>query len=214
MNHLYLMIILRVEHHFRSAVVARHDVLCHRVQVAVFFSREAEVAEPDVAVLISEDVGGLDVSVNDASGVQELKSTEDLVDDELDVIVGELFSVLLDERVEVDIHEVGDQVDVPELGFEVLVVDDTLEVDDVVVAEVVQDADFADHPASVDLVFDSVHALDGDLLVRLLVLVGTHNSVGALAFDLDQLVTVARVHIVFLQVGHVVLGNYLWICLR
>lgn len=208
------MIVLRVEHHFGRAVIARHNVLGHRVEVTVFFSREAEVAEADVAVFVSEDVGGLDISVDDASGVQELESAEDLVDDELDVVVGEFFSVLLDERVEVDVHEVGDQVDVPELGFEVLVVDDALQVDDVVVAEVVQDADFADHPARVDLVLDSVHPLDGDFLVRLLVLVGAHDSVGALAFDLDQLVAVARVHVVFLQVRHVLLDYYLWIPLR
>jgi hypothetical protein len=213
-SRLYLVIVLRVEHHFGRAVIARHDVLGHRVEVTVFFSREAEVAEADVAVFVSEDVGGLDVSVDDASGVQELESAEDLVDDELDVVVGEFFSVLLDERVEVDVHEVGDQVDVPELGFEVLVVDDALQVDDVVVAEVVQDADFADHPARVDLVLDSVHPLDGDFLVRLLVLVGAHDSVGALAFDLDQLVAVARVHVVFLQVRHVLLDYYLWIPLR
>lgn len=196
------MIVLRIEHHFRRSIVSRHHVLGHCIKVAVFFSGKAEVAETDVAVLIGEDVRWLYVSVDDASGVQELESSEDLVDDELYVVVGEFFSVLLDERVEVDVHEVGHQVDVSELGLRVLVVDDSLEVDDVVVSEVVQDADLSYHPPRVDGVFDLVHPLDGDLLVGLLVFVGPHDAVRALALDLDQLVAVARVHVVFFQVGH------------
>ena len=69
--HVYLVVVLlAAAHHLGRAVPARHDVLGELV-VGLFFGAagEAEVADLEVAVGVEEEVGRLQVAVDDVGGV-------------------------------------------------------------------------------------------------------------------------------------------------
>ena len=66
--------------------------------------------------------------MNNSRRVDVLHAPEDLVDEELDVVVGELLR--LDDVVEVRAHEVGDEVEVAELGQSRRGSEDVLQPDD------------------------------------------------------------------------------------
>ena len=140
--------------------------------------------------------------MHDPTRVEELQPPEYLVHDELDVVVSQLFSVLLNEVVQVHVHQVGHQVDVPKRSFGVLVVDNALEVYYVIVTEIVKDSNLSNHPLSVYCVFDLVHPLDCHLLACLGVFVRTHDPVRPFSFHFDKLVSITWVHVVFAEVCH------------
>lgn len=96
-------------------------------------SGESEVAYFEVAVFVDENVAWLEVAVDDVCGVHVEEPPEDLVDEVLDVLVGE-FLAGVDDAVEVCFHELGDDVDVVEAGLGVGLVD-VEEADDVLVLE-------------------------------------------------------------------------------
>ena len=63
--HLYIVLLPR-EHDLRCSVVSRRDVAGH---LRVLYTRQAEVADFEVAVFVDEDVGGFEIAVDDAGGV-------------------------------------------------------------------------------------------------------------------------------------------------
>lgn len=65
------VVLLPREHDLGGSVVARRDVARH---LRVGEAREAEVADLEVAVLVDEDVGRLEVAVDDAGRVHVLEA--------------------------------------------------------------------------------------------------------------------------------------------
>ena len=59
------------------------------------FSGEAEVSEFDIFVLVQEDVGGLDVSVDNLLLVTDVQADQDLREDLPDVFLGDVAVLLL-----------------------------------------------------------------------------------------------------------------------
>ena len=57
------IILLPCEHDLRRSVVSRGDVAGH---LRVLYTRQAEVADLEVAILVHEDVGGFEVAVDHA----------------------------------------------------------------------------------------------------------------------------------------------------
>ena len=66
------VVLLPREHDFRCSVVSRRDVTCH---LGVLYTGETEVANLEIAVLIDEDVAGLEITVHHTSGVDIFQST-------------------------------------------------------------------------------------------------------------------------------------------
>lgn len=64
------IVLLPSQHDFRGTVVSRRDVARH---LRVLDSGEAEIADLQVAVLIDENVAGLEVTVDNAGGMDILE---------------------------------------------------------------------------------------------------------------------------------------------
>ena len=60
------IVLLPREHDLRCSVVSRRDIASH---LRILYACQAEVADFEVAVLVNEDVGGLEIAVDDAGGV-------------------------------------------------------------------------------------------------------------------------------------------------
>mmetsp|Transcript_27717 Transcript_27717/g.73215 ORF Transcript_27717/g.73215 Transcript_27717/m.73215 type:complete len:454 (+) Transcript_27717:27-1388(+) len=103
------------EEDLRGAVPARCDIVSqHRVLRIVVHLHDApcqaKVADLHLAVGVQQDVRGLDVTVEHLPGVHVLQRLEQLVDDVL--LVDLLEDLGADDRVQVGLHEVADQIDV------------------------------------------------------------------------------------------------------
>lgn len=70
------IVLLPGKHDFRCAVVARRDVARH---LRILDAREAKVADFEVAVFVDEDVGGLEVAVDDARRVDIFQTALELL---------------------------------------------------------------------------------------------------------------------------------------
>ena len=84
---------LVLDEELRCAVPARHDVL-GEAEVLLLLggvdrAREAEVADLQVAVLVHQQVARLQVTVEHMRSVDSVHAAEDLVEEVLEVLVGE-----------------------------------------------------------------------------------------------------------------------------
>ena len=108
-------VLLEGEHDLGRAVPPRRDVFGHEACLGPRRFRrlhrpgEAEVAHFEVAVGVEEEVGGLEVAVDDVGAVEGLEGAQGLVDEVLGVVVGEVLSA--DDAVHVGLHEFLDEVD-------------------------------------------------------------------------------------------------------
>lgn len=66
------VVLLPCEHDLRRSVVSGRDVTRH---LRVLYTGETEVANLEIAVLVDEDVAGLQVAVHDTSGVDVFQTT-------------------------------------------------------------------------------------------------------------------------------------------
>lgn len=120
-------------------------------------SAESEISELDVAVHAEQDVVGLDVTVDNALGVQELQAVESLAADSRDLTLGH--------------HVEGDNVsktatlhvfhDYPEIATDK---ERVHEVDDVLVFAVPHNQNFVDNEILLRLLLQ-IHLLDGNALI-------------------------------------------------
>lgn len=92
----------------------------------VFFDTagKSEIAHADITFFGCEQVGRFDITVENVGRVKELQAFEDLVNDVLDVLVGE-FLVRLNDLVEINFHVICHKIDRAEiLVFFFVVVED------------------------------------------------------------------------------------------
>mmetsp|Transcript_68291 Transcript_68291/g.213604 ORF Transcript_68291/g.213604 Transcript_68291/m.213604 type:complete len:378 (+) Transcript_68291:256-1389(+) len=182
-----LCVLRRQEHHLWRAVPAGHDVVRERGVLLVVpeAACQAEVADLEVAVLVHQDVRGLQVAVDHVGAVEVEEAAEDLVGEVLMVLVVQhLLGV--DDLVEVRLHEVRDDVDVVKIGvvWRVHVQD----ANDVVVLEVPQELDLAQDPLAVHEVAEGVrNLLHRQFLTLLRVRERADRAIGAGANLLDEL---------------------------
>jgi len=141
-------------------VVTSHHILSENIH-RVNGPGQAEVAETDLAVLGSKNVGGLEVAVDDIGGVDVKHALNDLVENELSVVVGQLLFGL-DDPVEIGVKQRRDQVQEPEVLM--LLKQQVLDVQDVLLLEVLHHSDLPDYFDGVDLVFDRLELFDRHLL--------------------------------------------------
>ena len=137
------VVVLGAEEELGRAVVLRDDLLGHvAVLVELDDSGQAEVAYLEQAVAVDEQVAGLDVAVDDARRVEVLDAAQYLVEEELDVVLGEHLRTG-DDLVQVGLHELGENVDlVEEVGHGRL--EHVDRVQDVVVLEHAEHLDLAE----------------------------------------------------------------------
>ena len=126
-------VVRRVEDDFGRSVPSGDDVLGQRGRGLLVAASQTEVADFEVAVLVEQEVAGLEVAVDDVGGVDVEAAAEELVHKVLAVIVRQVLA-RVDDSVHVGLHEVGDDVDVlvAGLGWRLLHVN---EADDVFVVE-------------------------------------------------------------------------------
>lgn len=99
------IVLLPRQHDLGRTVVARRDVARH---LRVLDTRQPEVADLQVAVLVDQDVARLEVAVHDAGRMDVFQSTKDLVEE----VLYELFfeGARGEEAVEIGAEELGDEV--------------------------------------------------------------------------------------------------------
>mmetsp|Transcript_7065 Transcript_7065/g.28699 ORF Transcript_7065/g.28699 Transcript_7065/m.28699 type:complete len:582 (-) Transcript_7065:145-1890(-) len=162
--------VVRPEHGRRSAVVKRR-------------SRQAEVANLELAIRVGQDVLGLQVPVVHVRGVNVLEPSQQLVEEELVVLVRQVV-VRLDDLVEVRLHELEDDEDVlelPRVGRE----HDVLHLHDVGMLQHAEELHLSQDPGRIRHVLEDVgDLLDGHLLPGLVVRRRAHHPVASLADDL------------------------------
>ena len=78
------IVFLPGQHDLGGPIVPRRDVAGH---LRVLDPSQAEIADLQIAVLVHEDVAGLEVSVHDAGGVHVFQSAQDLVEEVLDELL-------------------------------------------------------------------------------------------------------------------------------
>mmetsp|Transcript_78805 Transcript_78805/g.170338 ORF Transcript_78805/g.170338 Transcript_78805/m.170338 type:complete len:351 (-) Transcript_78805:244-1296(-) len=174
-----LCVLAGKQDHLRRSVPARHDIVCEGRVVLVVpeATGEAEVADFQVAVLVHQNIGGLQVAVHDIGAVEVQEPAEDLVREVLVVLViQQLLGV--DHAVKVCLHEVRDDVNVVEVRrFWRVHVQDA---DNIVVPKAAKQLDLAEDPLAVNEVMEGVRdLLDRKLVPRLWVLERGHGAVGA-----------------------------------
>ena len=84
---------MEAQHDLRSAVPSRSNVFSHVPRILFWIdgksSRETEITDLQLTVRVHEQVSGLQVSVENVGGVDVFQTAEDLVDEGLEVCVGE-----------------------------------------------------------------------------------------------------------------------------
>lgn len=65
------IVFLPCEHDFRSPIVSCRDVAGH---LRVLYTCQAEIADFEIAILVDEDVAGLEIAMHDACGVDIFQS--------------------------------------------------------------------------------------------------------------------------------------------
>ena len=103
------------QHDLRRSVPPRRNVFGHEAGILLCrldASRQAKVANLKVAVGVEQEVGRLEVAVDDVGRVEGLEGAEGLVDKVLGVVVGEVLGA--DDAVHVGLHQLLDEVDLLE----------------------------------------------------------------------------------------------------
>lgn len=108
-------VLLRPQQYLGCAIPPRGDILSeHCLLLGLCLcgegAYEPKIADLGIALLIDEYIGGLDIAVDEPRRVEVVEGLGDLVHDELLVLL--LQHLLPDQRVEVDVHVLEQQVDV------------------------------------------------------------------------------------------------------
>ena len=89
----YLGVLFERQHNFRCSVPPCGYIFCHETSLGTGWfgsldgTCETEIADLEVAVGVEEEVGGLEIPMNDIGRVQCLQCAECLVDEVLGMIV-------------------------------------------------------------------------------------------------------------------------------
>ena len=143
--------------------VTTYSVRKSRQSDQVDAAREPKVGDLQVAVLVDEQVGGLEVAVEHVARVDVLEAAEELVEEVLDVLVGERLR-RADHLVQVGVHQVRHHVQVGAVGRAAHQVADA---DDILVVEVEEELDLAERALGGRLVLEDVaDLLDRDEALR------------------------------------------------
>lgn len=119
----YCGVSLGAEHDLWRSIESGNDVLgqFYIGGVLAGVACEPEIADPDIATLVGQNVAGLDVPVDNPAGVQKFEAAEYLVHNILDVVIGEIILRFFDQGVEVNVHQIGYQVHFSKIQLWVLV---------------------------------------------------------------------------------------------
>ena len=101
-----LCILLEGEHDLGSTVPSSGNVFGHETRVVICRGGRAsktEIADFEITVSIQEEVGRLEVSVQNVGGVHSFQCTKGLVDEVLTVVVRKILST--DDTMHVSLHE-------------------------------------------------------------------------------------------------------------
>jgi hypothetical protein len=101
-----LGVLLERKHDLRSSVPSCCHIFCHEARVVIGGCRrtsETKVADFQIAVSVQEEVGWLQISVEDVCRVHRFQGAESLIDEVLAVVVGEVLSS--DDSVHISLHE-------------------------------------------------------------------------------------------------------------
>ena len=66
----------------------------HWVNQAVSLPRKTKITDLSDTVLINEHIGRFQISVNDAGGVDEMKSAEQVIHDGLNVVLSKFYALI------------------------------------------------------------------------------------------------------------------------
>lgn len=151
---------------------------------------EAEVDDAEVALGVDQDVGGLEVAVEDAGGVNVVYATNKLEDQPANMLVGQL-NLRAKDAGQISGHEFEDDkyvVEAVAIGREKYVLDG----DDILVSlEQTEELELAKRASSFGSLLKDAHdAFDGDLLAGLHVDCGADDAVAAFADYLLEAVLV------------------------
>lgn len=182
------------EHDLGGTVPARGNVLREKVVLlrgGVRGSRisletgKAKVADLEVAFLVDQEVGRLEVAVDDAAAVQVLDALEQLVEQVGHVVVAQVVGA--DDGVQVGVHVLLDEVDLAE-ALETGGLLDVEDLDDVRVVEALEELDLAQGPQAEEVPLKGLDLLDGHELLAVVAVADGDDAVGALSDDAEHLV--------------------------
>lgn len=198
------------EQDVRGAVPQGDDLVGEGVDGDAKGAGEAKVGELELAARVDEQVLGLEVAVQDAVVVAEGDAAHQLVHEGLDGggVEGASIAARVHVALQVLVHELEDEHEL------VLGVNDVVQQDNVLVAQLLHERDLADGRRGRALLRVEVDLLEGDQLARLAVAALEDGGIGALA-QLLQLLEAAgvasRVHVLLcgrrLAVAKIAHGN-------
>lgn len=164
------IVLLPGEHDLRGTIVTSGDVSGH---LGVLDTSQAKVTDFEITVLIDENVGRLEVTMNDAGGVDILETAKNLVEEILDELL--LQGPGGEKTMKVGAKELRDKVDVLQRGYE-----DVVKTDDILVLEVLEKFELTIGSLCEDRGGKGLHDLfDGNRLARELVLCRAYKAKSA-----------------------------------
>lgn len=156
---------LACTHDLRSSVPPCHDIFR---QFVVLFridtSRQTEITNFQLTVLIQEEITRFQVTMDDLTGVHEFQSTQELPDEVLDVFIRE-FVVAVDDLVQIRLHVIHHHVHIVQFRVPRRI-DEIPKIDDVLVTEVSKHLHFPEDSFRIhDIIHPVRDFLDRDLKV-------------------------------------------------
>ena len=141
----FLRVIFTAKEELRSTIPSGSNVISHDDSLIIlgFFKGpdEAKVTQFGIAVFINEDIGGLEVSMNDVGVVKVQNGFCQLVNDVLFVSFLKVFviAILSNKCMKVNIHVFEDEINV----LVILGSDDVIDFDDILLFELFKEHDFS-----------------------------------------------------------------------
>lgn len=183
------------ENHFRSSIPARCDVVGERGlrghQRVNIGARQSKVANFEVAVAVDEQVAGLQVAMEDTARVDVLKASQNLVQEELNVLVAEHL-IGFNDLSQVGFHQVRHDVQLIEI-LQRTWLQNAFDREHVFVVEESHDFQLAQRPQRENLVLESLFDFfDGNQVLSFVlnrVILGSHHhAIRARAHRLQNIV--------------------------
>ena len=175
-----------VENNLRSAIPTGDDVLSKCRRGLLVTTGKTEIANLERAVLVEEQVGGFQITMDDVGRVHVITSGQHLEHEVLHMVVSQVLSGV-NNAVHVSLHELCDDIDIF-ISSGVGRLSDIQNLDDILVIKELQQSNLSDNTLGIDKIFESFrNFLDGNFLVRLVIVSTADDTVCAMTDLLNVL---------------------------
>lgn len=105
-----------IQDHFRGSVPPGYDVLRQRRGRLFVASRKTKIADLKVTIFIEQEIGWLQISMDDVGRVNVETASKQLIHEILDVVISKILA-RVDDSMHVRLHQICNDIDIFEAGL-------------------------------------------------------------------------------------------------